>query len=82
MHFAMKNGNLLAAEIPCDFAFDSKIASDCGCDAVVHLGPVAIYENAGFLTPGFAISENSRIFADSRLSLKLLRKVAPSASSR
>ena len=30
---------LLTAEIPCDFVCDSKIASDCGCDAKVHSGP-------------------------------------------
>ena len=43
LRFAMKMAKLLLiAEIPCDFVCDSKmifkIASDCGCDAVVHLG--------------------------------------------
>ena len=41
MHFAMKNDQTcfsqnLAAETSYKFVCDSKIASDCGCDAAVH----------------------------------------------
>ena len=41
MHFAMENGQIcfsLRKFVAISLAIQ-KIASDCGCDAVVHLGP-------------------------------------------
>ena len=49
MRFAMKNGQIcfsLRKFLAISSAIQ-KIASDCGCDAVVHLGPEIIWGSGG-----------------------------------
>ena len=53
MHFAMKNGQIrfsLRKFLAISLAIQ-KIASDCGCDAVVHLGVATLTLSAGGLCP-------------------------------